>query len=81
MRITFDSAKQASNQTKHGYDFADLDMAFFDRSTLVPARDDRLMAIGRFGDTIITVIFRPLGSEAVSIISMRDASLKERSLL
>ena len=56
-------------------------MNFFDRSTVVAARGDRWMAIGRFDDTIITVIFRPLGSEALFIISMRDASLKERSLL
>ena len=81
MNITFDDAKRATNRIKHGYDFANLDMNFFDRSTVVAARGDRWMAIGRFDDTIITVIFRPLGSEALSIISMRDASLKERSLL
>lgn len=37
------------------------------------------MAIGEFRQTILAVIFKPLGSEAISVISMRRASRKERS--
>ena len=40
-----------------------------------------MMAVGWFGDAIIAVIFKPLGSEALSVISMRHASRKERKLL
>jgi len=37
------------------------------------------MAIGEFqGIVIIAVVFRPLGSEALSVISMRPASTTER---
>ena len=44
MEITFDPHKRATNLDKHGFDFADLDMAFFTRATVVPAKGDRLMA-------------------------------------
>jgi uncharacterized DUF497 family protein len=36
------------------------------------------MAIGEFDGQIISVVFKPLGSEALSVISMRIASRKER---
>jgi uncharacterized DUF497 family protein len=40
------------------------------------------MAIGEFnGQIIVAVVFKPLGSEAISVISMRPASTKERKLL
>jgi hypothetical protein len=81
MEIVFDERKRVLNQQKHGYDFADLDATFFNRSIVAPARGDRLIAIGRFGDTVITVVFKALGTEAFSIISMRGASHKERSRL
>lgn len=39
------------------------------------------MAVGEFqGRIIIAVVFRPLGSQALSVISMRPASAKERRL-
>lgn len=81
MEITFDPRKRATNLDKHGFDFAALDMAFFNRATIVPAKGDRLMAIGRFADGAITVVFRPLGSEALAVISMRIASRYERTLI
>lgn len=70
-----------SNLEKHGLDFAELDIEFFTASMVVPARQDRFMAIGRFSDTVIAVVARRLGSEAISVISMRRASRKERSVL
>ncbi|QLL64372.1 BrnT family toxin [Sinorhizobium mexicanum] len=66
---------------KHGYDFADLDMEFFASSVVVPAKEGRFTAIGVLRNGVIAVVFARLGSEGVSIISMRDANRKERSLL
>ena len=82
MRITFDSTKQATNRAIHeGLDFAELTIDFFNSAVTIDAKGDRLMAVGWFGDAIIAVIFKPLGSEALSVISMRHASRKERKLL
>lgn len=39
------------------------------------------MAIGRFRGSVLAVIFAPLGTEAASVITMRRASRKERSVL
>jgi hypothetical protein len=39
------------------------------------------MAIGRLADGTISVVFAALGTEGVSVISMRLASRKERNLL
>jgi uncharacterized DUF497 family protein len=79
--IVWDEAKRQSNLAKHGLDFADLDTEFFLESVVVPARLDRHMAIGRLANGVIAVVFAVLGSEGVSVISMRPASRKERSLL
>jgi len=82
MKITYDEPKRLQNIEKHGLDFADLDIEFFANSVVIDAKDRRYMAIGEFrGETIIAVVFAPLGSEAVSVISMRRASRKERSIL
>ena len=62
-------------------DFADLSLEFFLSAHIEVARDGRLKAIGPFGGITIAVIFKPLGTEAVSVISMRQASKKERSKL
>jgi uncharacterized DUF497 family protein len=81
MKIVFDPYKRLTNLQKHGFDFADLDIEFFDRAMVVPAKNDRLMAIGTLRDGTIAVVFVTLGLEAVSVISMRSASRKERSIL
>ena len=39
------------------------------------------MAIGRLGDGTFAVVFATLGTEVVSVVSMRPASERERSLL
>ncbi|MCZ7488525.1 BrnT family toxin [Rhizobium rhizogenes] len=81
MKITYDEAKRTTNIEKHGFDFADLTIDFFLSSKVVPANEGRSMAIGEFnGQVIVAVVFRPLGSEAISVISMRAASRKERSI-
>lgn len=75
-----DEPKRLSNVDKHGMDFADLDLEFFDNAMIVPSRDGRLIAVGMLNEAT-TVVFAALGVEAISIISMRPASARERSLL
>lgn len=79
--IVWDEPKRSSNLLKHGLDFAELDAEFFLSAMVVPARDGRHMAIGRFANDVIAVVFFVLGSEGLPIISMRPASRKERSIL
>jgi hypothetical protein len=82
MKIIYDDGKRLSNIEKHGLDFADLTIEFFATSSVIPAKSGRFMAIGEFrGVIIIAVVFRPLGTEALSVISMRPASSRERRVL
>jgi uncharacterized DUF497 family protein len=81
MMIVWDEPKRQSNLAKHGLDFADLDLEFFLDSLVVPAKSGRHMAIGCLADGTIAVVFAILGTEGVSVISMRPASAKERSLI
>jgi hypothetical protein len=79
--IVWDEPKRQSNLARHGLDFADLDEWFFLDAVTVPGKEGRYMAIGRMNDGTIAVVFAVLGTEGVSVISMRPASRKERSLL
>ncbi len=81
MAIVWEESKRRSNLAKHGLDFADLNEDFFLSSMVVPAKAGRHMAIGRLASGVIAVVFAVLGSEGVSVISMRPASRKERGLL
>ena len=76
--ITWDEPKRAKNIESHGWDFAALSLDFFAEAKIVPAKLGRLKAIGPFEETVIAVVFKPLGSEALTVISMRHASRKER---
>ncbi|CAN7177031.1 BrnT family toxin [Mesorhizobium sp. LjRoot246] len=78
MKIVWDEPKRVTNLESRGLDFAELDIEFFATSTVLPA--GRFKAIGEFGEIILAVIFKPLGSGAISVISMRRASRKERSV-
>ncbi|MFN3077946.1 MAG: BrnT family toxin [Alphaproteobacteria bacterium] len=81
MKIVYDPPKRLANLTKHGLDFADLENgAFFETALVCPAKLGRFQAIGRFEDGTIAVVFAMLGSEGLSVVSMRPASKKERSL-
>jgi uncharacterized protein len=80
VEIVWDDIKRRTNLHKHGFDFADLDMEFFAQATIYPAKLGRVAAVGLFSELWITVIFAQLGSEAISIVSMRDASVKERKM-
>ncbi|PTM94410.1 BrnT family toxin [Mycoplana dimorpha] len=80
MRILYDESKRRANIAKHGFDFAELTLEFFAASTIVPVKRNRLMAIGVLRDGIVAVVFARLGSQGMSIISMRRASRKERAV-
>jgi uncharacterized DUF497 family protein len=80
MEILWDEPKRLANLDKHGMDFAALDERFFAEARVGPARDGRLMAVGQL-DGVVTVVFVTLGTEALSVISMRPASSRERSSL
>lgn len=80
MRIIWDETKRQANLAKHGLDFADLTTDFFVEAIIRPAKLGRLAAFGRFADGTIAVVFATLGSEALSVISMRPANASERRL-
>jgi uncharacterized DUF497 family protein len=85
VKLIWDEPKRLANISAHRIDFADLD-AFDWKACLVTEAlsskygNRRLKAIGRLRDEFVAVIFAPLGTEAISIISARIASAKERSL-
>lgn len=81
MKIVWDEPKREANLAKHGLDFASLTVEFFEESMILPAKKGRLQAIGRLEDGTIVVIFVTLGTEALSVISMRPARKDERNLL
>ena len=81
MNILWDEPKRLANLAKHGLDLADLDPRFFENSLIAAANLGRLVAVGRLNDGVVTVVFVTLGTEGVSIISMRRASRKERRLI
>ncbi|MCB1466340.1 BrnT family toxin [uncultured Paracoccus sp.] len=79
MLIVWDEPKRKANLAKHGMDFADLDAEFLLDALVIPAKQGRFKAMGRFADGTIAVIFATLGTEAISLISMRPASKQERA--
>ena len=80
MKLVWDEPKRQRNIAKHGLDFAVLTSEFFENASIEDAKSGRFLAVGEFeGVTIIAVVFRPLGSEALSIISMRRANKDERN--
>jgi uncharacterized protein len=81
MKIVWDEPKRLANIARHGMDFVDLDEVFFEGSVIVPAKTGRLNAVGRHHGGIILVVFVALGTEGLSVISMRPASRKERRLI
>jgi uncharacterized DUF497 family protein len=81
VRIVWDEPKRKATIEKHGCDFADLTEEFFAGAARVPAKSGRFMAIGELGGTVVTVVASALGTEAISVISMRRADRKERRLL
>ncbi|KFL24943.1 hypothetical protein JP74_21950 [Devosia sp. 17-2-E-8] len=82
MKITWDTPKRLANLDKHGMDFATLTVEFFETATVFPAKKGRYIAFGQLnGVPVIAVVFATLGTEAISVISMRRASPTERKRL
>ena len=81
VKIVWDEPKRLSNLERRGLDFAALDVEFFMEAAIAPTKLGRLKAVGIFAGEELAVIFKPLGTEAISVISMRHASKKERRLL
>jgi hypothetical protein len=85
MKVVWDEPKRRANTEAHGLDLADAELFDWDMALVVaghPGRDGRarFRAIGRLGGELVVVVFSPLGTEAISVISMRRASRKERKL-
>lgn len=81
MKIVWDEPKRISNLAKPGLDFASLHEGFFAEAAIVPAKQGRWLAVGKLMDGSIAVIFATLGTEAISIVSMRPANQAERRLV
>ncbi|MGB0798092.1 MAG: BrnT family toxin [Planktomarina sp.] len=78
--ITWDEPKRAANIAKHGLDFADLTLEYFLSATVVDVHSGRRAAIGTLADGTLTTIFFELGTQGLSVISLRPASAKERQM-
>ena len=67
---------------KHGVDSAGIGEEFFTAAIVVPAKEGRWKAIGWLGSlSVASSILTPLGAEALSIVSARPASRKERKVV
>ena len=77
-RIIIDDILRAKNLRKHGFDIAELDIGFFEEAVMLTAKNKRQRAVAMFHGQMITVVFQPLGMEAVVPVSMRPATRKER---
>ncbi len=81
--ITWDEPKPRANLDRHGIDLAEAEQFGWEEALVVPTHQGnsnrpRFKAIGLLADRVVVVIFSLLGSEAISVISMRPASMKER---
>ncbi len=81
VRIVWDPPKYLLNLRSHGLDFGIVTLEFLADAIIRPAKKGRFQAIGLIDGRAFSVIFSPLGAEAVSLISLRAASAKERALL
>ena len=83
MIIVWDEPKRLRNIERHGLDFRDAERivwaeAMIERSYPGPYGRPRYRAVGVLDDDLVTVVFALLGSEGLSLISLRPASRKER---
>lgn len=82
--IVFDEAKRRSNLDKHGLDMADFAEKFdFESAVEFEAYSSRtgrsrFSLVGVFDGTLVVAIVSPLGSEALSLVSLRPAKPSER---
>jgi hypothetical protein len=81
MQILWDEPKRQQNLAKHGLDFADFDPQMLLTASVTSTHSGRLKVIGILGGEPVTVVLKPTGREAISIVSMRPASRRERKAL
>ncbi|MPZ57187.1 MAG: hypothetical protein GEU91_11965 [Rhizobiales bacterium] len=85
MKIVWDEPKRQANVVTHGLDLADAESFDWETAIVVPGHPSkdgsrRFRAIGWLGHELVTLVFSPLGTEAISVISLRPASRAERKL-
>ena len=87
MKIVWDEPKRLSNIAKHHLDFTEMELGFdFGAALVIPARSSRTgrsrqTLVGDLrGTLLVAAIVSPLGSEALSIVSLRPANKKEQRL-
>jgi uncharacterized protein len=87
MRIVWDEPKRQANIDKHGLDFRQIEDEFhWDTALIVPARPSRIgreraIFVGEMSEErVVVIVACPLGNEALSIVSLRSASERERML-
>ena len=84
MRFIWDENKNRTNRVKHGLDFEDAKLVFFDRWALIqPDRfvdgEQRWQTLGSAGGVVVLAVFHTLreedGDEVIRIISARKATI------
>ena len=82
LKVVWDEPKRLANIKAHSLDMADLehDFEFFAAATIYAGRKGRFVAVGEKAGRILAVVYQTLGTEAISLISTRPASKKERRL-
>lgn len=85
MKIVWDEPKRRTNLATHGLDLADAELFDWDTALVVHGHAGetgrpRFRAIGWLGQELVALVFSPLGTEAISVISLRRASRRERKL-
>ena len=78
-RLGFTEASDQSPDPRAHFGIVTLE--FLADAIIRPARKGRLQAIGIIDGRAVSLIFSLLGTEGVSLISLRAASDKERTLL
>ena len=82
--VIWDEPKRLANLAKHGLDFADFDAGFsFDRFAALPSKPSatgriRYRFVGLMKGSPVVAVVSPLGTEALSILSLRPANARER---
>jgi len=79
--IVWDEPKRQANLVKHGLDFASVPVRILPHGADATAKAGRYQALGLLAGRPVVVIFKPLGSEAFALISLRPASAAERTEL
>jgi uncharacterized DUF497 family protein len=85
MKIVWDEPKREANIATHGLDLADAESFDWETTIVVSGRAGkggrpRFRAVGRLDNELVALVFAPLGTEAISVISPRPVSRAERKL-